>query len=310
MNIVVIGAGAMGQLFGALLARSGNDVRLVESDAKTVDAINQDGIKVTYGESTFTQAVPTVFPASGGEPAELAVVLCKAYDTEAALDGASRLMDDNTYVLTLQNGIDNSTLVKRHVARERVLVGITTYFSDRFGPNEVVSAGEGIVRFMPLTEQLTPEVSAFADVFNKAGIQCEAHDTVWHDIWEKVACDAALSATSAVCRVPCGGIGVMSKGMDLCGLIIDETCAVARAYDIELDSSEIKAALRRKFFGSEKDHVSSMTQDVISCRRTEVGAISGGIVHKAQEKGMQAPYNETMFCLLRSIESTYDLQLS
>lgn len=310
MNIVVIGAGAMGQLFGALLARAGNDVRLVESDPKTVDAINDRGIGVTYGEDKFTQQVPALFPTAKGDPAELALVLCKAYDTEAALEGAAGLMNDDTYVLTLQNGIDNSTLVKRHVARERVLVGITTYFSDRFGHNEVVSAAEGIVKFMPLTEELTPDVAAFADVFNKAGILCEAHDTVWHDIWEKVACDAALSETSAVCRVPCGGLGVMSKGMDLCGLIIDETCQVARAYDIELDSSEIKATLRRKFFGPEKDHVSSMTQDVLSCRRTEAGAISGGIVHKAQEKGMPAPYNETMYDLLRSIESTYHLQLS
>lgn len=310
MNIVVIGAGAMGQLFGALLARAGNDVRLVESDPKTVDALNQDGVTVTYGDDKFTQHIPTLFPTSKGEPAELALVLCKAYDTETALVGAAGLMDESTYVLTLQNGIDNSTLVKRHVARDHVLVGITTYFSDRFGMNEVVSAAEGIVKFMPLTEQLTPEVSSIAGVFNKAGILCEARDSVWHDIWEKVACDAALSETSAVCRVPCGGLGVMSKGMDLCGLIIDETCVVAKAYDIELDSSEIKATLRRKFFGPEKDHISSMTQDVLSCRRTEAGAISGGIVHKAQEKGLAAPYNETMFDLLRSIESTYDMQLS
>lgn len=300
----------MGQLFGALLARAGNDVRLVESDAKTADAIKRSGITVTYGEETFTQQVPVLSPTESGPAAELALVLCKAYDTEAALEGASALMDENTYVLTLQNGIDNSTLVKRHVDRDHVLVGITTYFSDRFGLNEVTSAAEGIVKFMPLTEELTPEVSAFADVFNKAGILCEARDSVWKDIWEKAACDAALSATSAVCRVPCGGLGVMSKGMDLCGLIIDETCDVAAAYDIDLDRSEIKAALRRKFFGPEKDHVSSMTQDVISCRRTEAGAISGGIVRKAQEKGLSAPYNETMFCLLRSIESTYDLQLS
>lgn len=310
MNIVVLGAGAMGQLFGSLLSDAGHEVRLVEKDPRTFGAIREEGIHATFGDREIHEHPEVLEPGSKGEPAELVLLLTKAHDTEEALEGAAGVMDSNTYVLTLQNGLGNASLVKRHVARDRVLVGITTYFSDRDGFNTVDSVAEGSVLFMPLTEQVTPRITEFAKLLNAAGLDCEVRDDMWYEIWEKVACDAALSSISAVCRVPCGGVGVMSKGMDLGGLIIDETCEVASAYGVELDAADIKNRLRRKIFGAEKDHVPSMTEDVISCRRTEAGSISGGILNKARAKGMEAPYNETMFCLLRSIESTYDIQLS
>ncbi|MGN0056405.1 MAG: ketopantoate reductase family protein [Atopobiaceae bacterium] len=310
MNILVVGAGAMGQLFGALLSRAGNSVSLLESDQRTIVALREDGVHAVFGDDEIVEQPEVRIPGDSGDPVDLVLLLTKAFDTEQALDGARNLMGDDTYVLTLQNGLGNADRIKRHVPRGRVLVGVTTYFSDRFGLNSVVSAGVGDMLFMPLTEVVSPRVEEFAQVFRDAGFHCVARSNVWTEIWKKVAVDAAMSSISAVCRVPCGGVGIMSKGMDLCGMIIDETAMVAHAYGIELDGAELKNALRRKIFGPEKDHVPSITEDVISCRRTEAGSISGGIVNKAHAKGLEAPYNESMFCLLRSIESTYDLQLS
>ena len=104
-------------------------------------------------------------------------------------------------------------------------------------------------------------------------------------------------------------MGIMNKGMDLCNDIIDEACGIAVAYGIEADASKVKRDLRTKIFGPEKNHCTSMLQDVMAKRRTECSSINGGLVAKARAKGIEAPYNEVMFNLLRSIESTYDIQV-
>ena len=309
MRIVITGAGAIGQVYGAMLAQSDqNDVNLVEIDQATIDAIDTYGVSCAFGEKRY-KANPAICRASEVVEAPELVVLCmKTPDTAAALEEAKGYLGEDTYVLSLQNGLGNAEVIKRYVDPSHILVGMCTYNSDRTGLSSVRSSGEGIIKLMPLTEQMDEGVRAVEGVFTDAGFVTEAHENVWQDIWQKAAYNAALNSTSAVCRVPCGGMGILNKGMDLCNNII-EACTIANAYDVELDATRVKNDLRRKIFGSEKDHITSMAQDVIMHRQTEVGSINGAFVKYAAAKGLDAPYNEAMFCLIKSIESTYDMQV-
>lgn len=309
MRIAIIGSGAMGQVFGARLVDAGEDVTMVDIDAKTVDALNEQGISCSFGEWRHTLPVQAVLSKDLMGPFDLALLLTKTYDSEAALTTCVPKLGEGCLVLTLQNGLGNSDLIQRYVDKSRVLVGMTTYNSDRGGLTQVTSSGDGTVRMMPVSGVIGERERAAWRALEGAGFEGSIEEDVWAAIWQKVAYNSALNATSAICRVPCGGMGVMNKGMDLCNDIIDETCAVAKAWGVDPDAGYVKRSMRTKVFGSERNHVSSMTRDVLSGRRTEVNSINGGVVRKAREKGMEAPYNEAMFCLLRSIESTYDIQL-
>lgn len=309
MRIAIIGSGAMGQVFGARLADSGEDVTLVDVDAATVEAINEHGVSCSFGDWHKTVPVRACLDEQLEGPFDLALLLTKTYDSEAALGTCVPLLGGKCLVLTLQNGLGNADLIRRYVDKSRVLVGMTTYNADRLGATQATSSGEGVVRVMPASEKVGPREQAVWEVFAKAGFEGSMEDDAWAYIWQKVAYNCALNATSAICRVPCGGMGVMNKGMDLCNDIIDETCHVAKAWGVDPDAGYVKRALRTQVFGSERDHVSSMTRDILAGRRTEVNSINGGVVRKAREKGLEAPYNDAMTCLLRSIESTYDIQL-
>ena len=310
MRIVILGAGAIGQLYGAMLSQGDkNDVSLVERDQTAIDAIGAHGISCAFGDERL-EAHPPVMRAEDveGEP-DLVLLCTKTPDTTEALEQARGYLGEGTYVLSLQNGLGNAELIKRFVDPGRVLIGMCTYNADRTGLCSVRSSGEGIIKFMPLTSEVSDLARAVEGAFNEAGLECEVHEDVWRDVWQKAAYNAALNSTSAVCRVPCGGMGILNKGMDLCNDIIDEACAVAEAYGVEVDATRLKNDLRRKIFGSEKDHITSMAQDVIMHRQTEVGSINGAFVRYAAAKGLSAPYNEAMFCLIKSIESTYDMQV-
>lgn len=310
MRIAIIGAGAMGQVFGARLIESGEDVTLVDVDTKTVDAIGQNGISCAFGEWRKTVPALVCEDKDLTGPFDLALLLTKTYDSEAALTACIPRLGESCLVLTLQNGLGNADLIRRYVDKGRILVGMTTYNGDRSGLSQVSSSGQGVVRMMPLSGTIGKREQAVWDAISNAGFEGSIEEDAWNYIWQKVAYNSALNATAAICRVPCGGMGIMNKGMDLCNNIIDETCRVAEAWGVDPDPGYVKRAMRTQIFGSERNHVSSMTRDVLAGRRTEVNSINGGVVRKAREKGLEAPYNDAMFCLLRSIESTYDIQLS
>ncbi len=309
MRVAIIGAGAMGQMFGALLVDAGNDVTLVETDPKRIEAIETDGFTASFGERTVRAEAPVGRAGVVEEPVELAVLLTKTYDSERALEEAEAYIGPDTRVLTLQNGIGNAELLARHVGEERALVGISTYNSDLVSDDYVMSSGEGFVRFMPVSGVVGDAEREVERVFCEAGLDCEVREDIEAQLWGKVALDAALNATCAICRVPAGGMAAMNKGMDLMSDVIDEACDVAAAYGIEVNSGQTKSVLRNLVFGEGKDHKSSMTLDVLARRRTEANSVNGGIVAKAREAGVEVPHNETLFCLLRTIESTYDMQL-
>lgn len=310
MRIAVIGAGAMGQLFGVLLQRSGNDVILAEVDPRTIDTVAEKGVTVKLGEEeVLHESMDIRRPEDVDDPVDLCILMVKTYDSERALDMCVHFVGDHTCFLTVQNGLGNAEMLRRYMDVSHIMVGITTINSDREDVNVVRTAGEGVVKFMPMDGVVGNDVERVKAALAQAGFDVEAREDVWADVWQKCAYNAALNATSAVCRVPCGGMGIMNKGMDLCNDIIDEACDIARAYDVDVDASQVKRSLRTKIFGPEKNHQTSMLQDVLAKRRTECSSINGGLVAKARAKGMTAPYNETMFNLLRSIEATYDIQL-
>lgn len=307
MRIAILGAGAMGSLFGGLLAESGEDVTLIDVNDAHLDAIRRDGLRIgdDRGERRITtlQALrPEAANVSADTPFDLLIVFTKSLHTRVALDGVRALLTPHTHVLTLQNGLGNVETLNAFVPLERILVGVTTWPADLAGPAYVLSHGAGTIRMMTADGAASPFATAVADALSRAGLACTLDADVWAAIWEKVAFNAALNTLCAVTRCTVDQLGEHHDGPRLAQAIVAETAAVARAKGIAVDAARIARNVEHAI-REHRGHRPSMLQDVLAGRRTEIDAISGKVVAAARELGLAVPHTETMLSLVRVIDA-------
>ncbi|NIE60442.1 MULTISPECIES: 2-dehydropantoate 2-reductase [unclassified Burkholderia] len=309
MRIAILGAGAMGSLFGGLLAESGEAVTLIDVNDAHLDAIRRDGLRIDddRGERTL-RALHVLRPeaanaqASPDTPFDLLIVFTKSLHTRHALDGVRALLSPFTYVLTLQNGLGNVETLNAFVPIERILVGVTTWPADLAGPGHVHSHGAGVVRMMTADGAERSFAAAVADALSRAGLACSLDEDVWAAIWEKVAFNAALNTLCAVTGCTVDQLGEHHDGPRLAQAIAAETAAVARAKGIAVDGERIARNVEHAI-RAHRGHRPSMLQDVLAGRRTEIDAISGKVVAAAREAGVAVPHAETLLALVRLIDA-------
>lgn len=308
MKIAVIGAGAMGTLFGGRLAMAGNDVTMVDVMPSVLEAIQSHGILLEDESGKHVIPVSAKKAEEMTEKVDLAILFTKTLYSRSALESAGTFIGEDTYVLTLQNGLGNIELIQEFVAEDKIFAGVTNYASDVKGPGEISSHGAGYVKIMSANGERSPMLEQVHQALTDAGFSAEITEDVFVAIWEKVGFNAAINSTTAICHVPCGGVGGLPEGRALAARIAQETAMVAQAHGVQVTAEQIIKSLENTYV-AHKDHFTSMAQDLQKKRKTEVSFINGGIVKKAEEKGLKVPYTEAVYYLLRVIEETYDMQV-
>lgn len=307
MKIAVIGSGAMGLLFGGRLALKGNDVTMIDVVPSVIEKLNKDGLQLDFDDGEHIIPIKASFAKDMKEKVDLAILFTKTIYSESALETINYFMDENSYILTLQNGIGNIELISKYVNYDKVLVGVTNFPSDIIGLGHVSSHGSGYTKVMSANGIISDTLNEINEIFIEAGLNSEIVPDVIAAIWEKVAFNAAINACTAVCRIPCGGMAVTEEGKNLIYNIAKETIAVANGFGVNASVESVLKSLNDTFV-VHKDHFTSMSADIINKRKTEGEFINGGIVKKAKEIKMATPYNETLFALIKTIENTYEMQ--
>ena len=303
MKIAILGAGAMGSLFGGLLGESGQEVTLLDINEAHILAIREQGLRLqTEAGDRRIRALTACRPDQATAQPDLLVVFTKTLHTASALEGVAGLIGPQTLVLTLQNGLGNVETVSRFAPIERILIGMTTWPADVAGPGHVRSHGAGGVRIMAADQRQRPDVAKVAETLSMAGLNCTLDRTVWTAIWEKVAFNAALNSLCAVTGCTVDQLGAVPEGMALAGAVIDEVLAVARAEGIEADADHCRETVAHAI-AHHIGHRPSMLQDVLAARPTEIGAINGAVVEKGLRHGVAVPRTETLLGLVRLIEA-------
>ncbi|WP_175838831.1 ketopantoate reductase family protein [Burkholderia anthina] len=314
MRIAILGAGAMGSLFGGLLAERGAAVTLIDVNDAHLDAIRRDGLRIDddRGERRIRtlaavrpEAAHAAALATPDTPFDLLIVFTKSLHTHAALDGVRALLSPHTFVLTLQNGLGNVETLNAFVPLERILVGVTTWPADVAGPGHVRSHGAGTIRMMTADGAARPFAATVAAALSEAGLACSLDADVWAAIWEKVAFNAALNTLCATTRCTVDQLGRHDDGPRLALAIAAETAAVARAKGIGVDGERIARNVGHAI-REHRGHRPSMLQDVLAGRRTEIDAISGRVVAAARETGVAVPHTDTLLALVRLIDARVD----
>ena len=192
MQILVVGAGAMGCLFSSYLKKAGHAVSLLEILPERVDRINRQGIFVEGVRGSHRVKVPAYAALPSVEP-DLVIVCVKAYDTLRAAQNIRVVLRPDTQVLTLQNGLGNAEILAEVLGVERVLGGVTAEGATLLGPGRIRHAGQGNTIL-----QAGPDVDAIVTVFRGAGFQARAEVRIQDFIWGKLIVNVGINALTAV----------------------------------------------------------------------------------------------------------------
>ena len=304
MQIVIVGAGALGGLVGAQLSDSGEDVTLIEINQARTKLLNETGLFISAG-SKGERCIPlkVVSDLNGVGIADLIFISVKSYQTEGAVRGVESIIGPETRVLSMQNGIGNAEKMAELIGPERVLTGITYHSIQHTGPNRLrYRKGIKPIQIAPLDGHLTPDVEAIGEVFRKAGLDTNVVESIDHVVWQKLLHNAVVNPVSALTGLTCRELlddEFCQQFMRSCCLEIVE---VMRARGVPIVDEEDPY---RPVIGSQKalgKNRPSMWQDLSRGLPTEIDAINGAIVDEAHRLDMQAPLNWGLVRFMKSRE--------
>lgn len=303
MKIVVIGAGAMGSLFGGLLAENKNDVTLLDIWQEHVNVINSKGLSIERdGNQRQISVQATTAPESIGE-ADLAIVFVKSTQTAQAAQIAAKLISTTGMVLTLQNGMGNADILTEALGGDRVLAGTTSHGATLLGPGMIRHAGIGATTIGLWQDADSTKTQSVADLFNSAGIETTVTEDVRALIWEKLLINVGINAITALTGIKNGKIDEFQAARRLSEMAVREAMTVAKAQGISVCDDATAHVLQ--VAQATAANRSSMGQDVDNHRETEIGAINGVVVKYAHAAGLNVPVNETLTALVETLQAHY-----
>lgn len=302
MRIAVVGAGAMGSIFGAALARGGDEVTLVDVAEPLVEKINADGVTVVRGdERTTTRVTATTDPSEVG-PVDAVVFFVKCYHTASAAEQARPLVGPETLVASLQNGWGNGDVLAAAFPPERVVVGVTYNSGLLVEPGVVMHPADQPTLVGAFADGETDRAELLAEALERAGLATTVATPVRPEIWKKLILNAATLPTAALTGMNAGALGAQEQMRELVSETAREATAVAQALGYPIDPEErvetILALLERA--GPVRG---SMLQDFEAGRRTEIDVINGAVVKAGDEQGVAVPLNRAFVALVKGWET-------
>ncbi len=305
-TLAVIGAGAMGSLFGGLLAEGGLDVTLVDVWPEHVDAVNRDGLKIAgYGGDRFVPVKATTQPENLA-PVDVVFVQCKAAYTKEAIANAANLIGGGTAVISFQNGLGNEELLAELVGEEKVLGGLTAQGASMEAPGIVRNYAELPSYIGEMQGGLSGRATRLAEVLTKHGLPTEASADIRLDIWKKLMANVAVSPTSGIANLPVGKVMNVPAMRDTIFAAIDEAAAVGRKVGVAIDVAQAREVLLKVTGdGGTGENKSSLCNDILNRRPTEIDFINGAIVRLGEAHGIPTPVNKTLVAAVKALESHY-----
>jgi 2-dehydropantoate 2-reductase len=305
MKIAVVGAGAMGSLFGALLAEAGNEVWLYDVWVEHVQTINRNGLSIEReGKLRQVKIKATADPEQINR-AELVIIFVKSTQTQSAAKTAQYLTGSEGSVMTLQNGMGNADTISEFIEPVRILAGTTSHGATMLGPGSIRHAGVGstTIGAWDSTEPGFRRAKQFSEFFNLAGIDTEAVKDVHSVVWNKLLINIGINAITALTDIKNGQVLDLEITRELSRAAVEEAMNVARSQNVTV--REDAADHVCKVAAATAVNRSSMGQDVDKKRQTEIGAINGFIVREAERLGVEAPVNRTLTALIQTLEYHY-----
>ncbi|MBM4278061.1 MAG: 2-dehydropantoate 2-reductase [Deltaproteobacteria bacterium] len=303
MKTVIIGAGAMGSLFGGLLSLSGKEVWLVDVWEEHVDAIRSNGLAIEEKGKAETVSINATSGVTSVGKADLILYFVKTYHTEKAINDSLVLQKEDTLFLTLQNGLGNEEMICKQVDRKKVILGVTGQGATLLGPGQIRHAGWGKTYVGELDGKITDRTDQIARMLNNAGIETEVSSRIHDLVWEKLFVNVGINALAALLGLKNGQLLDYPETLRLLESLVSEAIEVAKRKGIQVQGNPMDRV--KVVIEATRENRCSMGQDLDRKRRTEIDAINGAVVREAERLGISVPYNRMITDLIKVIEKTF-----
>ncbi|NML18366.1 ketopantoate reductase family protein [Azohydromonas caseinilytica] len=294
MKVAVMGAGAVGCFYGALLARAGHEVVLIGRPLH-VQAIERDGLRLEMQGFDQRLRLAASTEASAAQGANLVLFCVKSTDTETAAAQLRAHLAPGALLLSMQNGVDNAERLRAVLPDHEVAATVVYVATGMAGPGHVRHHGRNELVMEP-----SHNGEAVARLLNAAGVPTTISGNVRGALWAKLIVNCAYNALSAITQLPYGRLAQGEGVPDMLDDVVDECLAVARADGVEVTGDPHAAV--RLIAQTMPTQLSSTAQDVARGKRSEIDHLNGYVLRRGQTLGLATPVNRALHALVKLLE--------
>jgi len=292
MNVIVLGAGAIGSVYAAKLAAN-HDVTVVARGAH-VQAINREGLRM-IGREVLTAPVRATTAVDAVPPNTLVLLTTKVNDNRAAAASIAHLVRDDTIILCVQNGLHGERIVKAAIGDRSVVLRAITQFGAIFREPGVVDLKVSGYTLIEAGDRSR----AIASLLTASGLDGRVSDDINVDVWRKLIFNCVINPITSIIGTEVGGIA--DVGLDaLNQIVIDECLDVARADGVAFDIDFLQAL--KEAFGPSRN-IASMRQDLLKGKPTEIDHMNGAVAELGRRYGIACPVNAALVTIIKAMES-------
>ena len=305
MKIAIIGCGAMGSVYAALLADSGNDVWAIDTWEEHISAIRSNGLRVEGASGDRTVSMNATTNASDAGECELIIVATKASGVPAAAVAAKSIAGPNSIILTIQNGLGAAERIAESIDTNQVMIGVVGGFGASMkAPGHAHHNGMQLVRIGEMNGGVSDRLEKVVSAWGNAGFTAKGYPDIHQMIWEKFICNVTYSGPCALMNATIGQVQANSESWSVALSCAREADAVARAKKINLGFNDVETYVR-DFGANMPDARPSMLLDHMAQRPSEIDGINGAVPTEAAKIGMTAPINALVSSLIRGREANF-----
>lgn len=309
MKIAIVGCGAMGSLIGGMLAKANKNVVLVDPWQLHVEAMNEKGLYMKDegkgDEDVIKVNATTDFNSVG--VVDAIILLVKGTKTVETVEKMLPMVDDDTIVMTLQNGLGNADKISEVINEKNVGFGVIDFSAVLKGPGRIFyQLADAKIACNTCTGEVTDRFNNLIEEMNDAGIKAYISEDAIYAVWNKLVINASYNVLCGITGIRMGELLHTEQGWKLMEDITKELVEVANKKGIDLDYDEAMEHIRD--LGEKVSfHYPSLAQDVARKVPTEIDFLNGAIIREGKKVGVPTPVNETVYNLMKVIEENYEV---
>jgi 2-dehydropantoate 2-reductase len=305
MKIAILGVGAMGSVYAALLASGGHDVWAVDIETDHIEAIRANGLRLEGASGDRTVRIHATTDSADVRNADLVIIATKHDGVASAARAALAMARAEAPILTIQNGLGSAEEVAAIAGSKRTMIGVVGGFgASLIGPGHAHHDGMEFVHIGEMEGGITERLAAVAEGWRAGGFEVLAYDDIHKMIWEKLICNCTYSGPCALTGLRIGEVQADPNAWSIATACATEAYTVAKAKGIALDFADPVAYV--KAFGETIPNARpSMLLDHLAGRRAEVDSINGAIPREGAKLGIATPVNSVVVALLKARESAF-----
>ena len=305
-DVVIIGAGGMGALFGSILHAGGLKVVLQDTNLEHVEAIRREGLQIKGFGGDRKVKITAISDPGQIQSADLLLFQCKGNASRDAAQQVKHLTRQGAVCISFQNGLGNEEVIAEEVGPKNVLGGLTTMAGFMTGPGQIHDFSRVPSYIGEMECRISERSLSIAGKLSKAGLETHAVQNIQLEIWKKLLGNISMSALSGLTNLKVAPLMAIPELRSVSFQAMEEALSVGLGLGLPLERDAVIEGMEMiSQPGGTGDNKSSLCVDLLNQRRSEVDFIYGNVIEIGESKGIPTPTLKTLYALVKGVESHF-----